>query len=79
MLDNTGGLYFSDFYNNKICYLKGGVITTIVNGANAVNSDIDGDISIARLAGPHGLAFDSNGQVFIGCVTNNKIKKLVID
>ena len=79
VLDNAGGLYFCDFYNNKICYLKDGVVSTIVNGTNGTNLDIDGDVSIGRLAGPHGLAFDSHGQLFIGCVTNNKVKKLTMD
>lgn len=79
VLDKTGGLYFTDFYNNKICYLKNGAVTTIINGAFGAVLDVDGDASIARFAGSLGMAFDSQGILYIGCLRNNKIKKLVMD
>jgi hypothetical protein len=79
LLDNNGGLYFADYSNNKIYYLKDGTVTTIVNGVYNSILDVDGDISIGRLAGPYGLAFDSNRQLYIACLKNNKVKKLVID
>jgi hypothetical protein len=79
LLDNNGGLYFADYSNNKIYYLKDGTVTTIVNGVYNSILDVDGDISIGRLAGPYGLAFDSNRQLYIACLKNNKVKRLVID
>jgi len=79
LFDNSGGIYLAVSGNSKICYLKDGAIKTIIDGAYASYQDVDGDASIGRAATPYGLAFDSKGQVFIGCININKIKKLVID
>jgi IPT/TIG domain len=79
VLDNSGGLYFTDFDNNKIYYLKDGTVVTIINGVYGSILDVDGDASVARIAGSLGMAFDSHGQLYIGCLRNNKIKKLVMD
>jgi len=77
-LDKTGGLYIADgWQNNRIAYLKDGVITTIIGSLGP--GDVDGDPSVAKIKYPTGLAFDSKGNLFIGCVGNNKLKKLVID
>lgn len=76
LLDNTGGLYIADGFANRIAYLKDGVVSTILGGSPG---DVDGDASIAQIWYPLGLAMDSNGDIFIGCRGNNKIKKLLID
>jgi hypothetical protein len=78
VLDKTGGLYIADgFSSNRIAYLKNGVISTVIGGLGP--GDVDGDPSIAKIQYPTGLALDSQGNLFIGCVGNNKLKKLTID
>jgi hypothetical protein len=79
VLDQKGGIYFASSYNNKVYYLKDNVLKVVVDGVYSTTLDVDGDFSVGRLTYPHGLVIDSKGQLFIGCVGNNKIKKLVID
>lgn len=76
VLDNTGGLFIADGFNHKIRYLKDGNVSTIVGNGNG---DIDGDASVAKLGYPDGLDINSKGEIIIGCVNNNKVKKIIID
>ncbi len=75
--DKRGGLWIADGQNNKVRLLKAGIVSTVIG--NAGSGDVDGDPSVAKIIYPTGLAFDSHGSLFIGCVGNNKIKKLLID
>jgi len=75
--DKFGVLWIADGQNNKIRILKDGIVSTIIGSLGS--GDVDGDPSVAKIIYPTGLAFDSHGSLFIGCVGNNKIKKLVID
>ena len=77
LLDQTGGLYIADGFNGLIKYLKNGQVTTIV-GAPGIG-DVDGPLSVAKINYPHGLVFDSKGNLYISNATGNKIKKLTID
>lgn len=76
-VDNQGGLYISDGYNDKIRFLKNGVVSTIIGAAGP--GDVDGDLSVAKIQYPDGLRITSKGDLIIACVANNKIKKLIID
>jgi len=77
-LDKSGGLYIADGWtNHRIAYLKNGMVTTVIGSMGA--GDVDGDPSVAKIQYPTGLAFDSQGNLFIGCNGNNKLKKLTID
>ncbi|HMK04517.1 MAG TPA: IPT/TIG domain-containing protein [Ferruginibacter sp.] len=76
-IDNQGGLYISDGYNDKLRFLKNGTVSTIIGAAGP--GDVDGDLAVAKIKYPDGLRFDNKGNLIIACVTNNKIKKLVID
>ena len=75
--DKFEGLWIADGQNNKVRLLKAGIVSTVIG--NAGSGDVDGDPSVAKIIYPTGLAFDSHGSLFIGCVGNNKIKKLLID
>lgn len=78
VLDKFGGMYIADGFNsNRVAYLKDGVITNVVGGTGP--GDIDGDISVAKIKYPTGVVLDSQGNLYIGCVGNNKLKKLTID
>lgn len=75
--DKFGVLWIADGQNNKIRVLKNGIVSTVIGSLGS--GDVDGDPSVAKIIYPTGLAFDSHGSLFIGCVGNNKIKKLLID
>lgn len=77
LLDKDGGLYIADGFNGKIKYLKNGQISTFVGAAGV--GDVDGDISIGKISYPHGMVWDSKGNLYISNVSTNKIKKLTID
>ncbi len=75
--DKLGGLWIADGLNHKVRLLKNGNVSTIIGSLG--QGDVDGDLTVAKISYPTGLAFDSNGQLYIGCVGNNKLKKLAID
>lgn len=77
LLDNTGGLFIAAGFNSKIKYLKNGLVSTFIGSLGS--GDVDGDINIAKINYPHGLAWDSKGNMFIGCASGTKLKKLTID
>lgn len=79
LLDKDGGLYIADGFNGKIKYLKNGQVSTFIGAAGI--GDVDGDISVGKISYPHGLVWDSKGNMYISNVSasSNKIKKLTID
>ena len=77
MLDKQGGLYIADGRNDAIKYLINGQVTTVVGKAGS--GDLDGELSLAKLDYPHGLAINSKGEIFISCVNNNKLKKITTE
>ena len=76
-MDSQGGLYIADGFNDKIRYLKNGNVSTIIGAAGP--GDVDGDLTVAKIKYPDGLRISNKGDLIIACVTNNKIKKLIID
>jgi hypothetical protein len=78
LLDNTGGLYITDIFNNAVKYLKNGQVTTIVGGTSG---DVDGALSSAKIYYPIGLAINKYGEIFISCSisTNPKLKKITTE
>ncbi len=77
VVDKNGGIYISDWFNHKIRYLKAGTVSTFIGASG--NGDVDGDISVAKIKQPDGIALDKNGNLVIACNGNNKIKRLVVD
>ncbi len=75
--DKSGGLWIADTYNNKIRLLKDGNVTTVIGISGP--GDVDGDAATAKIKSPTGIAFDSNGVLFIACYDLIKLKKMVID
>ena len=76
LLDKSGGLYIADGFNGKIKYLKNGQVTTFLGATGA--GDVDGDIAVGKINYPHGMVWDSKGNMFISNA-GKKIKKLTID
>ncbi len=74
----NGNLYVADQYNDRIRMVNLGVtnfaqVTTVAGGTAGL---IDGPAATARFRDPGGLAFDANGNLFIGERTNYRLRKL---
>ncbi len=73
-LDNT--IYVSDRYNMTIRKVTtSGVVTTLAGMAQQYGSS-DGTGAYARFAFPHGVAVDSNNNVFVADFNNYAIRKI---
>ncbi|WP_082922845.1 NHL repeat-containing protein [Halothiobacillus diazotrophicus] len=74
-LDTAGNLYIADFNNNAIRKITpGGVVTTLA-GSGAAGAT-DGTGTAATFNHPKGIAVDAQGNVYVGDVDNNEIRKV---
>jgi len=74
-LDRNGNFYIADFNNNAIRKITpAGVVTTLAGSATAGSADGVG--SAASFNHPKGIAVDTNGNVYVGDVDNNEIRKI---
>lgn len=75
-LDAAGNLYVSDTGNETIRKITpAGVVTTLA-GAPGQTGLVDGNGAAARFALPSGLALDGGGNLFVGDMNNNRIRKI---
>jgi uncharacterized protein (TIGR03437 family) len=79
-LDSSGNLYIGDTGNNRIRVVKkdGSSIDTyagVANGANGFYGD-GGKAVYAPLYGPHGIAFDTAGNLFVADSGNERIRRI---
>lgn len=75
-VDPAGNIYVADTQNNRIREISNGVITTVAGtGASGYSGD-NGPASQAQLFGPHGLAFDSSGGLYIADSGSARIRKV---
>ena len=74
--DASGNLYLSETGNHTIRKVTpGGVVTTIAGLAGAAGL-ADGNGAAARFNLPTGLAVDGSGNLFVGDMNNNMIRKI---
>jgi len=74
-LDASGNLYFSDTGNNVVRMVNSsGNIHTIAGNGTAGFSGDGGPATSASLNSPHGLAFDTNGNLYIADDLNNRVR-----
>jgi hypothetical protein len=59
----------------RVIYLTGDSVRLIAGGNNQ-NSFVDAAGSAARFNNPQGLSWDTDGQLFVGDVANNRIRKI---
>jgi len=74
--DLAGNIYITDGGNNRVRKINSsGIIHTFAGGGSSGLGD-GGAATAAELAGPSGLAIDSNGFIYIGDVLNNRVRQV---
>jgi uncharacterized protein (TIGR03437 family) len=75
-VDSAGNLYIADNFNNRIRKVSNGVFTTVAGDGTAGFSGDNGPATSAQLAGPHGVAVDAAGNLYIADSFNERIRKV---
>ena len=77
-VDGSGNVYVADSSNHTIRKVSSaGVVTTLAGTAlSGVSISADGAGSAAGFYSPHGVAVDSNGNVYVGDTANHTIRKV---
>jgi sugar lactone lactonase YvrE len=76
--DLQGNLFIADTNNNRIRRVDGvsGIITTVAGSGQGGYSGDHGPATNARLSGPNGVAVDTQGNLFIADIGNNRIRRV---
>jgi hypothetical protein len=78
-VDGRGVVYVADTSNHTIRKITpDGVVTTLAGSAGA-RGFVDGIGSVARFNIPHGMAVDPGGNVYVGDIANDAIRKITPD
>jgi sugar lactone lactonase YvrE len=75
-VDANGVLYIADTDNSRIRKVSGGLIATVAGSGTRGFSGDNGPATAARLALPSGIAFDSNGNLYIADTDNNRVREV---
>jgi sugar lactone lactonase YvrE len=79
-IDGTGNLYIADFDNDRVRRVSSdGIITTAVGTGEPGYSGDGGLATNATLHGPHGVAVDGAGNLYIADLLNSRIRKVNTD
>jgi sugar lactone lactonase YvrE len=77
-VDSKGNLYVADLGNSTIREVTPlGVVTTIAGAAGQTGS-MDGPGALARFGEPKGLAVDGLGNIYVGDIEANTIRKITL-
>ncbi len=77
-VDASGNLYIADSYNNRIRKVSGGTITTVAGTGTALYNGDNILATLANIAWPAGITFDSTGNLFIADSNNSRIRKITM-
>ncbi len=79
-IDNSGNVYFAEYNNNRVrkITVSTGIITTVVGTGSLSYGGDGGSPTSASVCNPHGLAFDSSGNYYIGDHCNHRVRKVTI-
>ena len=77
-VDDSGDIYISDFYNNRIRKVRAatGIITTIAGNGTGGYSGDDSLATNGEIFRPQGVAVDSSGSVFIADFDNHVVREV---
>jgi len=79
-VDSDGSLYIGDCGSHRVRKVtKDGVITTVAGTGTAGDSGDDGLAIAAQLNGPHGVAVDSDGSLYIANYGSHRVRKVTKD
>ena len=74
-VDASGNVYVADYSNHRIRKITpAGVVTTLAGSGTAGSTDATG--TSASFYYPTGVAVDASGNVYVGDLLNNKIRKI---
>jgi uncharacterized protein (TIGR03437 family) len=75
-VDAAGNLYIGDSFNNRIRRVTpAGIISTFAGGGSAIPGD-GGAATAAVLAGPSGMSFDAQGNMFVAERYGMRVRKI---
>jgi len=75
-VDAAGNLYITETYNRVRKVSSNGIITTLAgNGTQGFSGD-GGPVTSAQLSGPHGVAVDGAGNLYIADFYNCRVRKV---
>ncbi len=72
-VDSSGNIYIADYYNGRIREVSNGVINTVAGGGTSLG---DGGPATSALMAPFSVALDPAGNLYIGDLHNNRLRKL---
>ena len=73
--DSSSNLYISDYGNNRIRKVTpAGTITTFAGGGTSLGDN--GPATLAQVRTPVGMVFDSGGNLYVGELFGNRVRKI---
>ena len=75
-LDAANNIYISDWGNQRIRKVNGGIISTIAGDGSQGYSGDNGPATAASLDKPNGLVVDTAGNTYVADLQNNRIRKI---
>jgi sugar lactone lactonase YvrE len=74
-VDSSGNVFVADHFNHRIRKItSGGVVTTLAGNGTA--GFADGNGTSAKFNYPCGIAVDVSGNVYVGDLLNNRVRKI---
>lgn len=74
-MDNSGNIYVAVLVGNVIVKITPGGVATTIAGTGE-QGDQDGTAATATFKGPHDIAVDASGNLYVADGYNNKIRKI---
>ena len=79
-VDRSGNVFISDWNNNRVLRVTpGGIVSTIAGTKTLGFSGDGGPGAKAQLNGPHGIAVDAAGNVYIADQMNSRVRRVGTD